>query len=269
MADHEFAMLTSDDLVTGEAVALDLPAASLGVRMASGLIDLLVTFALLIALLIVFSIATINTDAALATVAVILVSVLVFVVFPTTLETLTRGRSLGKLVMGLRTVREDAGPISFQHALIRSLIGFVEIYLLLGAPAFFSMLVSTRGKRLGDYAAGTYVVRARVGLALPHPVPMPPHLARWAGTADITSLPTGLALGVRQYLQRINDLDPASRLAVGARLADRVREHVAPPPPAGTRPEDFLAAVTAVRRERDLARMRRQADQRARLTARR
>ena len=39
MAAPEFATLTTDDLVTGEAVALDLPPASLGVRLASGLVD--------------------------------------------------------------------------------------------------------------------------------------------------------------------------------------------------------------------------------------
>ena len=33
----------------------------------------------------------------------------VFLVIPTTVETLTRGKSLGKLAMGLRTVRDDAG----------------------------------------------------------------------------------------------------------------------------------------------------------------
>ena len=33
-----------------------------------------------------------------------------------------------------------------------------------GGPAFFSALLSSRGKRLGDYAAGTYVVRERVRL---------------------------------------------------------------------------------------------------------
>ena len=56
------------------------------------------------------------------------------------LETLTRGRSLGKLALGLRTVRDDAGPITFHHALVRALIGFVEIYVFSGIPAFFSML---------------------------------------------------------------------------------------------------------------------------------
>ena len=102
----------------------------------------------------------------------------VFLVVPTTVETLSRGRSLGKLACGLRTVRDDAGPISFQHAFVRALIGFVEIYAFTGAPAFFSALLSTKGKRLGDHAAGTYVVRERVRLHLAPPALLPPHLAR-------------------------------------------------------------------------------------------
>src|SRR3954466_15838784 len=51
MAVPEFATLTTDDLVTGEAVALDLPPASLGSRIGSGLIDLAAPFTPLIALL--------------------------------------------------------------------------------------------------------------------------------------------------------------------------------------------------------------------------
>ena len=44
MTTPEWATLTTDDLVTGEAVALDLPPASLGVRLASGLVDVLATW---------------------------------------------------------------------------------------------------------------------------------------------------------------------------------------------------------------------------------
>lgn len=267
MPGPEFATTTSDDLVTGEAVALDLPPASLGLRMASGLIDVAATAAALVLFLVVFAVASIGTDPALAQAAVIAVTLIVLVVAPTTLETLTRGRSLGKLALGLRSVRDDAGPISFQHALVRTLLGVVEIYLLFGVPAFFSMLVSGRGKRLGDFAAGTYVVRTRVPLSLPQPPQVPPHLAAWAARADITSLPTGLALAVRQYLGRVATLDPASRARVGAGLAEEVSAHVSPLPPAGTTPEDFLAAVIGTRRERDLARLRRQAAFRQRLTS--
>jgi len=267
MSSPEFATLTTDDLVTGEAVALDLPPASIGLRIASGLIDVAVTVALLFLVLLVSTVAAIGTDEALATVALIGSIILVFVVVPTTLETLTRGRTLGKLALGLRTVRDDAGPISFQHAFIRALIGFVEIYAFGGAPAFFSALLSARGKRLGDFAAGTYVVRERVKLTLHPPAPMPPHLAGWAQRADMNSLPTGLALAVRQYLGRLPTIDPASRATIGARLADEVLRYVAPAPPPGTPPEDFLAAMIASRRERDLARLRRESDFRQRLTS--
>ena len=266
MATPEFATLTTDDLVTGEAVALDLPPASLGLRIASGMIDYATTIALLIVVILVASIATLGTDEALAAVAFIGSIVIVFVAYPTTIETLTRGRSLGKLALGLRTVRDDAGPISFQHSFIRALVGFVEIYALGGAPAFFSALISPRCKRLGDYAAGTYVVRERVKLQLSPPAAMPPHLTAWAQYADITSLPTGLALAVRQYLGRLPTIDPNSRVTIGARLADEVLKYVAPEPPPGTAPEDFLAAVIASRRERDLTRLRRQSEFRQRLT---
>jgi uncharacterized RDD family membrane protein YckC len=269
MATPEFATLTTDDLVTGEAVALDLPPAGLGLRIASGLIDVVVTGGLLVALVLGLVIAALQADEALLQVAMLAAVIVSFVGFPTALETLTGGRSLGKLAFGLRTVRDDAGPISFQHAFVRALVGVVEIYVFLGGPAFFSALVSARGKRLGDFAAGTYVVRERVKLQLAAPAPMPPQLAHWAADADLASLPTGLALAVRQFLGRLPQIDPASRASIGGRLAAAVEEYVAPAPPPGTPPEVFLAAVVAARRERDAARLARQADLRRRLTHRR
>lgn len=269
MSDPSFASLTADDHVTGEAVALDLPPASLGARMVSGLVDVLVTVLALVATIFVFGIAALQSDAALAHVAYIGTLIAVFLLLPTTVETLTGGRSLGKLAMRLRTVRDDAGPISAQHAFVRALIGFVEIYVFVGVPAFFSAMLSTKGKRLGDYAAGTYVVRSRVRLQLAPPATMPPGLTAWARTADMAALPTGLALAVRQYLGRQATLDPRHRDELGTRLAQQVATYVAPPPPPGTPAHDYLAAVISSRRERDLVRLRRDAALRERLTARR
>lgn len=268
MTAPEFATLTADDLVTGEAVALDLPPAGLGSRIVSGLIDVCLTFAVLVVVMLVFVVAALQADGAILHIAVIGTLITVFLVFPTTLETLTRGRSVGKLAMGLRTVRDDAGPIGFQQAFVRSLIGVVEIWAFSGAPALISATVSSRGKRLGDYAAGTYVVRERVRLRLAVPPQMPPLLAAWARSADLRSLPTGLALAVRQYLSRLPHLDPHSRERIGTDLATRVSSYVAPPPPPGTPPEAFLAAVVAARRERDAARLAREAELRRRLTRR-
>src|SRR5687767_407145 len=97
MSTPEFATLTADDLVTGEAVALDLPPAGVGVRLASGLIDVVATILLLVLVVVVASTAAIDTSDALFVVAMLGTTIVVFVVVPTTLETLTRGKSLGKL----------------------------------------------------------------------------------------------------------------------------------------------------------------------------
>ena len=85
----------------------------------------------------------------------------------------------------------------------------------------------------------------------------------------MAALPTGLALAVRQFLGRLPQIDPASRAAIGGRLATAVSEYVAPAPPPGTPPEAFLAAVIAARRDRDSARLAREAELRRRLAARR
>ena len=257
-----------DDLVTGEAVALELPAAGIAIRALSGFLDLLIAGVALWAGLFVAAAMTQNADEAIIGVAMTVLVALVSVVLPTTIETLTRGRSVGKLATGLRTVRDDAGPIGFRHALTRALVGFVEIWALFGVPALVSGLVSSKGKRLGDYAAGTYVVRERVHMTLPPPPMMPPHLAAWAANADIARLPDGLAMAVRQFLMRAPLLSPHSRAALGVQLRDEVVAYLAPQPPVGTHPELLLAAVIADRRRRDAIRLQRDAALRRRLIPR-
>ena len=228
------------------------------------------TLALLLVVIFTFLVAALPTDGALPHVAFVGTLVVVFLVYPTTVETLSRGKSLGKWAFGLRAVRDDAGPISFQHAFVRALVGFVEIYLFLGAPAFFSMLLSSRGKRLGDYAAGTYVVRERIRLRLAPPPPMPPELAalgaggRRRRAADRAGAGRPPVPGTRCPAST-----RAHRASVGAPSRSRSPPYVAPPPPAGTPPEAFLAAVIATRRERDQARLGRERAFRERLTARR
>lgn len=268
---QERELLTDDDLVTGDAVALDLPAAGLGMRLLSGLIDVLVTCVLLVVFLILFMTATFDTDEALAWAAYIAATAAVLVVFPTAIETLTRGRSLGKLALGLRTVRDDGGAISFHHAFIRALVGVVEIYGTSGAAALITAMIHPRGKRLGDIAAGTYVIRVRVPLNRPAPVQMPPGLAAWASRADVAAIPVGLSLAVRRFLSGEvgTSTDPVRRHALAERLATHVQTYVAPGPPPGTPPEAYLAAVLATRRDRDVARLARDKDLRTRLTSRR
>jgi uncharacterized RDD family membrane protein YckC len=257
--------MSSAGVVTGEAVLLDVRAASFASRAISGAIDLAIEgLALVAAMLVVSGLAGALDDAAAS--AVLLVTFLAVAVgIPVVVETLTRGRTVGKLVMGLRTVREDGGPIRLRHALVRGLVGFVEIWLLFAVPALVCSLLSPRAQRLGDLAAGTYVVRERTARQVSVMAHLPPHLAGWASTADIGRLPDGLALSVRQYLSRASGMHAGAREAMGRQLAQAVAAYVAPAPPSTTAPEDFLAAVLAERRRRDVERLAREEHARRRL----
>jgi uncharacterized RDD family membrane protein YckC len=256
-----------DDFVTGEAVALDLPPASIGSRILSGFLDYLIVWVVTFTLLSAGAALSQQLDQALIAATMLVCFLAAWLAYPIAIETLTRGRSLGKMATGLRTVRDDAGPITFRHALTRGLLGVVEVYLFWGVPAIIASLLSKKGKRLGDMAAGTYVVRDRVTAQLPPPVPMPPQLATWARNADISQLPDELAMSVRTFLPAAPTMLPGAREELGRRLLAEMMAYVSPPPPPGNHPEYVLAAILADRRRRDGLRLARDAALKNRLTA--
>ena len=255
------------DVVTGEAVRLELPAATFASRAVSGAIDLAARLALLVLSFVALGELGAALDEAAAAALSLVLVVAAFVGVPVLEESLSRGRSLGKRAMGLRAVRDDGGPVRFRHSLVRGLVGFVELGPPgFGVPALLCSLASERGKRLGDVAAGTYVVRERgAGPAGPR-AQMPPQLAAWAAAADLGRLPDGLALAVRQFLGRAPTMNPPARRSMGLDLARALAPHVSPAAPVGTEPEAFLAAVLAERRRRDLHRLAREQDLRRRLS---
>ncbi|GHS88112.1 RDD family protein [Actinomycetota bacterium] len=243
-----------DGIVTGEGVLLDTRATSFASRLLGALVDLVALGVVLIALAVLTAQLPLDElTASDATVRILLVVMLVTITIgiPTVVETLTRGRSLGKLVVGIRVVRDDGGPVRFRQAFIRALVGFGELWVTFGSVALICSILQPQGKRVGDLLAGTYVIRVRGGARPRPPVAMPPHLAAWAAGTDVRRLPDGLALSVRQFLGRTDKLHPASRAELGTRLAAEVERYVAPAPPSGTHPEYFLAAVLAERRERE------------------
>lgn len=241
------------EIVTGEAVVLDVPAAAFPSRMAAVLLDL----ALLYTVLIILAILIGTTAQQLSTAAVSAIStvalVLVFVGYPTAFETLSRGKTLGKMALGLRVVSDDGGPERFRQALIRALAGIFE-FTILAPVALITSLLSARGKRLGDMFAGTYVIQERMPprreLAWEFSV-VPAPLAGWARTLDLSGLSDLNAEAAGSYLRRFGELQPAARDQLGFQLATAVAAQTSPPPPAGTPPAAYLAAVLAVRRERD------------------
>lgn len=240
------------DLVTGEAVPLELRLAKLPSRALALLLDALILAVLGFALLLLFGQVAPGVDEALATALVIGGTVFLLVVIPTTVETLTRGKSVGKAAAGLRVVRDDGGPIRFRHALVRALAGvFADFVLTLGVGAMVCSLLNSRDKRIGDLLAGTVVIRERIpSTAAPLPV-LDPRLAAWAASLELSRLPDRLAMAARSLLARAPQLAPEVRTRLAVDLANEVSAVVSPPPPPGLQPWEYLAAVLAERRRRD------------------
>jgi uncharacterized RDD family membrane protein YckC len=243
------------ELVTGEAVALELRPAKLPSRALAVLVDLAVTVIVYIAVTIGVVAATASLDEAAQTALSIAMFVLLLVGGPIAVETLSHGRSLGKLACGLRVVRDDGGPIRFRHALVRGLIGVIEILMTLGVVAVIASLVSARGRRLGDVFAGTLVVRERVPLARTGFVPPPPPwlAGRFSGL-DLSAVPDDLWLAVRQYLTRMQQLDPQVGWSMAERLATDLAARTGAPAPQGVPPAAYLAAVLQERQAREARR---------------
>ncbi|MCL2787261.1 MAG: RDD family protein [Micrococcales bacterium] len=241
-----------DDIMTSEAVRLEANAASFPARMLAAAIDVLATGLALSLILIpvALSIDAELDDAARLALGVALAFTFTILI-PAVVETLTRGRSLGKVILGYRIVRDDGGPSGGREAFVRALVGLFELWGTLGGLALLSTFFSQRGKRLGDLLSGTYAVRTRAPRFRFVWIDMPPELASWARLADITRLDDSTALRARMLLGRPHHYSPqvAERLAL--ELAREIAPHVAPAPPEGTHPARFIAAVLAERRSRE------------------
>ena len=240
-------------LITGEAVALDLRSSSFVLRAAGTIIDYLLYFgSYIVMILLVSSFAgQLGIDQALLTAIGVAGLVICLVVIPTAVETISHGKSLGKLAIGSRIVRDDGGSIGFRHAFIRSLTGVFEIFMTFGGLAAIIALLNGRAKRLGDLVAGTYSQNERVSKAVAPIYGVPVPLTRWSQTADVAKLPDALARRVAAFLAQAAALTPETRQRLSRQLADEVSVFVSPVPSSSA--ELFLAAVVSLRRDREFA----------------
>jgi uncharacterized RDD family membrane protein YckC len=251
-------------ILTGEAVHLDVRVARVGSRALARAIDafcqvvtMIVMFLGLIVVASFLALANVvKMDGAVPGVILIISIVVAMVGYPVLFETWTRGRTPGKMIMGLRAVRDDGGPITFRHAFARGMVGLaIEWPGMLGAPltwlvTIWTMIASPQSKRLGDHVAGTIVIHERTPAAWGWVPQMPPELAQWAATLDLAALDDDLALAVRHFLARNRGIREPARSELGKRLAHEVASVTNPPVPAGTPGWKYLAAVHAERHRR-------------------
>jgi uncharacterized RDD family membrane protein YckC len=161
-------------------------------------------------------------------------------------ELLMQGRSPGKAVAGLRVVRDGGLPIGFRESAIRNLVRFVDMLPTAYLVGLVAMVLSPDGKRLGDLAAGTVVVREdRPQRALPLEFDAQP-----SDTVFRFDREQLVALGmaerrlIRQTLRRIDTLSPERRAEALARTTEVLCARMQyPEQVAGPHQRAFLVAL--------------------------
>ncbi len=146
-------------------------------------------------------------DPALSGAVLVIFTVLTLIGYPLVFESATRGRTLGKMALGLRVVSDDGGPERFRQALFRALASLVEIWMFFGGPAVICSLLSPKGKRIGDVFAGTVVISERG-----------PKLSAAAGDAAVAGVVGVVAatVGAGSRTGRVGPPIPLSGTAIGS-----------------------------------------------------
>jgi uncharacterized RDD family membrane protein YckC len=253
-------MQWADDvrIETPEQIDVAFEVAGLGSRFLAKAVDWLVKWGTIVAagMLVAIAVAFLGQGPFGKAAPVLLVACLValfyayFLGFDVYFEVRQNGQTPGKRRAGIRVIREGGSAVDFRSACIRNLLGmadFLPAFYLLGS---FLILLTPKGQRVGDLAAGTLVIRER---ALEAPVEPTAEIEKLA-SGDFTFTPTQLAACspedryiLRSFFQRYRQLEAHSRIKLARRLAEGFLQKTSYPPTFsleyGLAPERFLASL--------------------------
>jgi uncharacterized RDD family membrane protein YckC len=231
--------LPDGDLVvaTPERVSFDYQVAGIGTRAVAQLVDLLIVAGVLLAVYFVAIAAELASSDTLATLIAVLGSFVVIFGYFWISESLWSGQTVGKKVFRLRAVGDRGEPLTFMQAGIRNVVRIVDFLPYAYGIGIVVLFANGKGKRLGDLAAGTVVVKDSDHVALwqlagarPAPPaagggliapPYPPLVSAPASAAELTlrRLDPDLRRFVTSYARR----RPQLSLHVRADLANQVQ----------------------------------------------
>ena len=240
------------DVETPELVVLSYTIAGVGSRAYAAMIDYMICLVAVIVAnvgIIVFiprgrgPAHELSTSLVIAIIVLIQFSVLwgYYVLF----EALADGRTPGKRLQRLRVVRDGGYSVTFGASAVRNLMRIVDMQPgLLYGVGMVSALVSKSGKRLGDMAAGTIVVKEDL-IRTPPTAPAATGFAGAAHAAQPVPLHAALSAAefdlLERFSQRQRDLDPGRRAQIAAQLAARLEPALAEYP--GATPAGRLARL--------------------------
>jgi uncharacterized RDD family membrane protein YckC len=159
-------------------------------------------------------------------------------------EWATNGQSLGKRWLHVRVVQDGGFPIELRQSVIRNLLRAVDSLPWSYVVGLVALLLSDQGKRLGDLAAGTVVVRLD---RPPRPAPLPDlPRERNAFTFDREQIarigPTEVTLAM-ETLRRLPSMDAARSAEALERAASALATRIGCADVAAEERAAFLRAV--------------------------
>jgi len=235
-------------IVTPEGVVLDFDMAGVASRLLARLVDSLIQLTILYVSTIVTVVLSVSSPTLAIVGFIVLVFALLFL-YPMILEAKWGGRTVGKMALGLRVVTVEGGPARMRHTAIRSMLQLIDVFATAGGAAVMAALTSVHGQRLGDMAAGTYVIRDRRsrGQVAESEVIIhtPSNMQSLVDSLDPTSLDISQGSLIRSVLIRTPELTDDARNALTSDLANRVSATIGTAVPPSVHPETFLACVAA------------------------
>lgn len=154
----------SDDLVvsTPERVAFQYEVAGIGSRFLAQVVDVIIISAILLAIIIfAAAVGGIFHAGGLGLLILVLLTFVLLAGYFLISEAAWNGQTLGKRAVRLRVVGDLGQPLTVGQSAIRNLVRVIDFLPALYAAGIITMFLNRRAKRLGDFAAGTLVVRDR------------------------------------------------------------------------------------------------------------
>jgi len=244
------------ELHTPEAVDVRYPIAGIGSRFLANAIDCVIIGAAFVLIVIgVMALGFFGSAGFTAgLIAFFTLSFLLFWGYFVVFEAVWSGQTPGKRLIGIRVITSSGYPIGVVESSIRNLVRIVDLL-----PAFYgigvvAMFASSQSRRLGDYAAGTLVVKERATVRLTDLTTTAPStdvrfgLSAPLGTLDPGEIewrldrlsPEEVTLA-REFLARAPTLPEGPRQRLGTSIAERLSSRVEAPVPLD--PVRFLERV--------------------------
>jgi len=184
---------TTTEIETPEHVRFRHRVAGPARRALAYLVDALIRYAVLTAVVMAAALGGLLTGGALSSASMGLIMLVMFVLewgYYTLLEVLMNGRTPGKALLRLRVVTTSGHPLNIADSMLRNLLRAADFLPSAYALGLAVMARDSRFRRLGDMVAGTMVV-----VEERHRVDAPLQLYPPATPFELSAMPDRPALG--------------------------------------------------------------------------